>query len=440
MHAAHAAPTQHSQMVVSYLNSVLSQRGQGSLPYAEDAKWTIRQHLLDLLQQFPSLQVKNGSYTHNDGRRAHLLRAEGTVPMYYQGVRYNIPVTVFLLEAYPRAAPLVYVCPTPDMIVKPRHASVEPSGKVACDCLRQWMPPRSNLVELGRNLSTLFSNDPPLFSKPPGWTPPPDAAQSFSLGASPPPPSNHPPAQTFANPMQGGGNAAGGNASAAAQAQATQHQHQQHRPAAAAAAQAQAAPRTPSEAFRSGAVARLTHRISSALRSQQAEEARVLDGLFEEQNALERRAESLERGCRSMEAEREGLEAGVQKLNDAAARMKQWLQAHPEAVALARSVPDASKAEPPVDEAVVARDARGAQLLAARADDLAIEDALYALEEAFRDGAVKPADYLKHTRALCRDQFFTRATQIKVMSTVASSARPAPPPAAAEGVNPMLRR
>ena len=32
---------------------------------------------------------------------AELLVAEGTVPMYFQGVKYNIPVAIWLPEQYP---------------------------------------------------------------------------------------------------------------------------------------------------------------------------------------------------------------------------------------------------------------------------------------------------------------------------------------------------
>jgi len=443
---------QHSQAVVSYLNSVLSQRGQHALPYAEDAKWTIRQHLLDLLREFPSLQVKNGTYTHNDGRNAHLLRTEGTIPMFYQNVRYNVPVTIFLLEAYPRSAPLVYVCPTPDMIVKPRHSSVDPSGKVSCDFLRGWMHPRANLVDLGRSLSTLFSRDPPLFSKPPGWTPPPGVAQAFSVGGSPPgqqqqQQQQHNGGQTFANPMQPHGN--GGAASASASAASSAYSG-----SAAAGSQQQQRPQTPRSTFRTDAIARITHRIGVALSSQQQHEQRTLESLFEEQNALEERGKTLEKGCRELQAEREALENSVGQLSEASARMKGWLKDHPEAVAMARSAAEngdasaASVVQPPFDEAVTARDPRGAQLLAARAEDLAIEDALYALEDAFRHGAVEAGDYLKHTRMLCRSQFFERAKQNKLLSTLASAGATSAPSASRhpshvatlEGVNPMAAR
>ena len=36
--------------VLSYLNSVLSARGPGALPYADELKWSIREHVVQLVQ------------------------------------------------------------------------------------------------------------------------------------------------------------------------------------------------------------------------------------------------------------------------------------------------------------------------------------------------------------------------------------------------------
>jgi ESCRT-I complex subunit TSG101 len=48
-------PTTHAS--TQFLNSVLSQRGPQALPYVEDDKYNIRQHLLNVSQEFPGLQV-----------------------------------------------------------------------------------------------------------------------------------------------------------------------------------------------------------------------------------------------------------------------------------------------------------------------------------------------------------------------------------------------
>lgn len=91
--------------------------------------------------------------------------AEGTLPMYYsvrvpckacfcrslsgwcqspdqicwgQGVKYNIPVQLWLSEHFPHRAPIVYVVPTSDMIIKPRHSFVDASGIVSTPYILQW--------------------------------------------------------------------------------------------------------------------------------------------------------------------------------------------------------------------------------------------------------------------------------------------------------------
>jgi ESCRT-I complex subunit TSG101 len=59
-----------------------------------------------------------------------------------QGVKYNIPVAIWLPEGYPRGPPMMYVVPTPDMIIKPRHSFVDASGVVLSPYVRNWLYPR----------------------------------------------------------------------------------------------------------------------------------------------------------------------------------------------------------------------------------------------------------------------------------------------------------
>ena len=88
-----------------------------------------------------------------------------------QGAKYNIPVSLWLPERYPNVPPIMYVVPTPDMIIKPRHALVDASGIVNTAYLRNWQQPHSTLMIMCNDMSIQFGQDPPLFSKPPGWRP-----------------------------------------------------------------------------------------------------------------------------------------------------------------------------------------------------------------------------------------------------------------------------
>jgi hypothetical protein len=58
----------------------------------------VRDQLLAVVDRYPSLSVRDDPFTHNDGRSTHLLRADGTIPIFYQGVKYNIPLKMFLPE------------------------------------------------------------------------------------------------------------------------------------------------------------------------------------------------------------------------------------------------------------------------------------------------------------------------------------------------------
>ena len=67
-----AAPHRPAQDQVTrrwqfYLGTALSKRGPEALPYAEDVKLTVRQQLLDLVLEFPSLDIRAARYTYNDG-------------------------------------------------------------------------------------------------------------------------------------------------------------------------------------------------------------------------------------------------------------------------------------------------------------------------------------------------------------------------------------
>ena len=113
--------------------------------------------------------MRDDPFTHNDGRTTRLLRAEGTVPIYYQGVKYNIPVKMFLPEGFPRVGPICYVTPTANMIIKPGHGLVDGGGLVRRDPSGEWRYPASALAEFARHLADAFGREPPLFAKPPGY-------------------------------------------------------------------------------------------------------------------------------------------------------------------------------------------------------------------------------------------------------------------------------
>ncbi|KAF8032220.1 hypothetical protein BT93_D1213 [Corymbia citriodora subsp. variegata] len=397
------------QMTQQFLSSVLSQRGPTSLPYAEDTKWLIRQHLLALASAYPSLEPKTASFTHNDGRTVNLLQADGTVPMPFQGVTYNIPVVIWLMESYPRHPPCVYVNPTRDMVIKRPHPHVNPSGLVSVPYLHNWVYPSSNLIDLVRNLSLVFAREPPLYSHrrpaapaPPSPSPSPSPSSGQGFGLTPSPSSgNYAPRPVIPPrafpPSPYGAVATGG---------ATQQRIQTE---------------DPSEVYKRNAVNKLietVHGDVAALRKMREGEMEVL---FNTQGVLRQREDQVNRGVKDLLGEKEALEQQLQMVLMNSDVLEAWLREN------AGKKPGSLEAE----DAFECTDPLSKQMLDCTAADLAIEDVIYSMDKAAQEGAIPFDQYLRSVRLLSREQFFHRATGIKVRAVqmqaqVASMAARAP--------------
>lgn len=365
-----------AQQAQQFLSTALSQRGPSALPYAEENKWLIRQHLVSLVETYPSLHPKSSSFTHNDGRTVNLLQADGTIPIVYAGVVYNIPASVWLLERYPLIPPSVFLNPTSDMIIKLNHPHVDRSGFVHAPYLNNWIYPSSNLVDLVRSLSQIFSTDPPLYSRQnprpnPNLSPTPSPSFSPSSSSSSGIHSISPyTARPHARPTE-----------------------------------------DPSEVYRRNAMKKIVdavHADSAALRKGQEAET---EGLLATQAMLRQREEQIAHGLREMAGEKEGLEQSLQVVLMNTDVLEGWVR---ENGGKWRGDVDAEDAFEPSD--VLSR-----QMLECTAADLAVEDTVYSLDKAVQSGAIPFDMYLKNVRALSREQFFHRAMATKVRAAQVQS-------------------
>ncbi|CAN4118263.1 unnamed protein product [Withania somnifera] len=368
----------------SFLSSALSQRGPSALPYTEDVKWLIRQHLLSLLDNVPSLQPKTASFTHNDGRTVNLLQAIGTVPMVFQEVTYNIPVVIWLMETYPRHPPLVFVNPTKDMVVKPSHPFVNPSGVVSIPYLQNWIYPSSNLVELARNLGVFFGRDPPLYTKTrPSLNPHPPPNTSFSTRPSLSQ-SSHPSFSSGIRP-----------------AIPPRGSQQQKQPPYGGGRMEDAA-----EVFKRNVMDQLVVSLHKDIVGLREDREVDVDGLFSVQRVLKQREEVLKQGFKEMQDEKEGLEQQLQMVLMNSDVLEGWLRENEGKLKNLGNVD--------VDMAFEPCDNLSKQVLDCTASDLVLEDVIYSLDKAIQGGAIPFDQYLRNIRLLSREQFFHRATASKV--------------------------
>ncbi|WJX51147.1 hypothetical protein P8452_37368 [Trifolium repens] len=328
-----AIQSPNPEEIQQFLSSVLSQRGPSAVPYSEDTKWLIRQHLLTLITAFPSLEPKTATFTHNDGRTVNLLQADGTIPMTYQSVTYNIPVVIWLMESYPRHPPCVYVNPTRDMIIKRPHPHVNPSGLVSVPYLHNWIYPSANLVDLVLSLSVIFGRDPPLYSQ---------RRPTVSSSGYPHPArnnnnnnNNYPPSPYSPSPV---------------------------RPA---------HTEDPTEVFKRNAINKLVEMVHNDVTNLRKTREAEMEGLFSLQGVLKQREEVLNKGVKEMREEMEGLEQQLQMVLMNTDVLEGWLRENQGKKMSLENVEDAFECV----------DVLSKQMLECTAADLAIEDTLYALDK-----------------------------------------------------------
>jgi len=134
----------------------------------------------------------------NNGTSSNVLVLQGTIAMHFRGNTYQQLVDMYLPAGYPNRPPVCFVrLASPNMYLKENHRHVGNDGKIYLPYLHEWNRQTHNLVELVVAMSSVFSADPPVFTRAATAS---SAQQSSSASAtstaariSPPPPPLPPP-------------------------------------------------------------------------------------------------------------------------------------------------------------------------------------------------------------------------------------------------------
>lgn len=132
----------------------------------------VRAQVIEVWQQSKYLNVQKGEFIHNTGVSSELCMITGTIPIIHKSVEYNIPIEVFITLRFPYEPPKIYVRPTRDMLVTPKHPFVSPDGTVNFN-------PFMRIARIGQDwtsdcqmanilyyLSMHFGESPPLYTRP----------------------------------------------------------------------------------------------------------------------------------------------------------------------------------------------------------------------------------------------------------------------------------
>ncbi|KAI0109329.1 UEV-domain-containing protein [Hypoxylon sp. NC0597] len=179
------------QHVLNWLYSVLTSEYQ-------DVNRTYND-VAQALSQYPSLSPRTDVHTFDNGVSALLLHLSGTIPVIFRGTTYRFPISIWIPHAYPREAPLGYVTPTENMMVRPGQ-HVDPQGRIYHPYLVGWAEfwDKSSLLDFLAILRDIFAKEPPVVSRQQARPAPQQPAPT----PTPPPVPPLPPSMTRQAPQQ----------------------------------------------------------------------------------------------------------------------------------------------------------------------------------------------------------------------------------------------
>jgi len=365
----------------------------------------IRMEVADLLSKphVAAVAPQMRPFARAGGASQQLLCLQGTIPIYYQNVQYNIPIIIWIVEAYPFVSPFLYITPTSDMCITPRHKHVDSAGMVYHPYLSNWNPVTCSLVGLVTTLSQVFSMEPPVRSQstPPSRNPPPPeyssptsslAAPSFSKPLPPIPPTASQQYQT--NPQNQPSMAT----------PPPPYPSWASLPAYPPPPEYKGPPQVtedPEVVLKRNALASITEKLQIKLREFYESRTKEVDQLMAESSVLHNPLLDAEQETLLREIQQ--AEQETKQLSDKLQGVTSWLE-----------VNENAESQPNLDDLTDPKDPLSKQLLYLVAEDATIEDMLYYLDKALSVGYIDTETYMKHVRLLCREQFFHRATIKKV--------------------------
>jgi ESCRT-I complex subunit TSG101 len=366
----------------------------------------IRNDILELIKNIPSLQPKMGSLP--KGSSQMILYLSGTIPIIYSGNQYNIPIALWITENYPLQPPIVYVTPTPQMIITPRHRHVDSSGFCYLPYLSNWNQSYSNLVDLAYALIKIFSADPPVRAQSSTTHNNQSYSQNFNSYPSQsyisptniqqnPYPSQSYISPTFAQPNSNMQNLSKNYSQQNSNQTYPSQQYIVQQP-------------PPTKHFNQPvedplvvAKRNVTLKLQAKLHEFNTNCTKEMDEQIVIQNTQEEKSKILDLQKKQLLEEKSFVENDMDNLTKTLSDLSLWIQQNDQ---IANSLDIDALTEP--------RDILSKQLLLLVAEDATIEDTLYYLEKKLNNGQIDLDIFLKTVRSLCADQFLKRSTIKKI--------------------------
>eukprot|EP00026_Physarum_polycephalum_P005310 Phypoly_transcript_05342.p1 GENE.Phypoly_transcript_05342~~Phypoly_transcript_05342.p1 ORF type:complete len:459 (+),score=101.56 Phypoly_transcript_05342:98-1474(+) len=387
----------------------------------------IRGEVADLFMKphVASLTPQSRPLTRN-GPPQQLLCLVGTIPIVYNGASYNIPINLWIVDQYPWNPPVVYVTPTNDMAITPRHKHVDLSGMVYHPYMSSWNMATSNLAGLITSLSSVFSAEPPVRSQAPArsptaspsltssnYTPQPQPQpqqpqqayppqyphQQPSPYTQPPPPSPYgqPPAYPNQYPSQQPNGTPRNVGTPPSYQQSNPPPAYQHPPE-----YTPPKPEDPEVVEKRNALAKATEKVSNEVKKFHAQISPEIDKLTREKYDGEEVGAHFAAEKVRLQQEIDHIEQETKLLTDKLEELTKWLELND------------TNTEPDIDTVTDPKDPLAKQLLSLVAQDHTIQDTCFYLDKALANDKISLDAFLKTIRSISREQFQVRALMRKV--------------------------
>lgn len=384
-----------------------------------------------VLFNYKDLKPSVESYMFNDGNRKKMICLSGTIPVSYKGTVYNIPIAIWVMQNHPQSAPMCYVKPTLSMSVR-QGKHVDANGRIYLPYLSEWRQGVHDLTGLVQVMAIVFGEQPPVFSKPTNPVPPPSRPPYPGVNTPyPPHPTNYvpqgPPSTSYqptnppypATPM---GQPPYPNASPGYPSSTPYPPYP-----------SSTGPGYPAPVSQAHGHMPYTPVGQTNMTNQNQLSEDMIKASFKSavNDKLKRRMkEALDQGnseLSSLRQTEQELKSGQAKLNSIISKLqsetnqvlsnKSMLESKNTEMEMKIKSMEEKQDELNVDEVVSATTPLYKQIVEAFAEEQALEDTIYYLGEGLRRDVVDLDVFLKHVRALARQQFILRATIKKARKT-----------------------
>lgn len=345
----------------------------------------------------------------NNGDSCNCLVLQGTIAIVFRGNTYQLLVDIYLPGGYPRRPPVSFVRLAKNMYLKENHPHVGKDGMVYMPYTHEWNARTHTLIEMVVAMSSVFSADPPVFTRSaPAPPPPPPAAAASSR---PPPPAYDPShASSSTNSRETESDRymqeqiekimarEAAEANAAAEAVRKAQEEEKEREEQLAAQKRWEEKKT--EQLRD----QVNQKIVTHLQSYAQKAKATAQADWRDQQLLKHSKEAIDKDVEELHRMVQSLEENIGIVDGKTQEIQKWLADNNES----------KEGEVSVDDLCQPSSKLHSQMLDLSAENASITDALYFVDRAMYSGQMDCTTHLKTVRKLAKQQFLVRAHLIKI--------------------------